>query len=291
MTTPARPRIRVTTYHPEATDYVRRVGLVGAGVSPGTAGAVSRFCFAADRGGWRDRILRLNPMVGGQTGAATGLNACLVPLYRAASPTATPLGGATDTNFNFTSADYAETGANGGLLGDGTTKYLNTGFNVDQLPAASNCHLSAYIRGTQDITTVRAVIGALFNGVTDRYRLFVSSIGSTSPNFTIHSELGKAEQIAVVNRLNTNAGHLVSSRTGPAAFSVYDDGAAIGSNVNTVVETVGATPFLVFARTGPTEFYNGRIAGYSIGAGMTAAQVASFTAAFQAFQAALGRAV
>jgi hypothetical protein len=189
----------------------------------------------------------------------------------------------------FVTNDYTETGASGGLLGDGSTKYLDTGLNVDALTAAS-CHLAAYVRGTQDITTPRALIGALFNGVADRYRLFASQTGTPATNYSLLSELGKANQ-ASATLLNANAGLIVASRTTNARLDLYDDGVAVGTPSTTATaELTGAAPFLVFARTGPTEFYNGRMAGYSIGAGMSAAQVAAYSTAMLAFQTSLGRA-
>jgi hypothetical protein len=282
-----RPR---NALHPEAADWAARV--VANGGTVGTSlPAVSAFCRAIDAAGIRDRFVRLNLFCGGPSGTVAGLNACLVPLYRGPTPGGATLGGSTDTNTGsvFVTADYTETEASGGLLGDGSTKYLDTGLNVDALTAAS-CHLSAYIRGTQDITTPRALIGALFNGVADRYRIFLNNTGTPAVNYTLFSELGKTNN-ANVNLVNANAGLLLSSRTTNARLDLYDDGAATGTpNTTATTELTGATPFLVFARTGPTEFYNGRMAGYSIGAGMSSAQVAAYSTAMLAFQTALGRA-
>jgi hypothetical protein len=201
-------------------------------------------------------------------------------------------GNTTDTNNAFVGVgtDYADTGASGGLLGNGTTKYLNTGFNVDQLPGAANCHLSSFITGTQDITSVRTLVGTIFNSVTDRYRLFLRIDSSTPPNYTLQVDLGKSEGVLQTNRTNTSGGLLVGSRTSTTNLSLYANGASAGApNTNPVAETTGASPFFVFARNGPTEYYNGRMAAYSIGAGMTAAQVTAYNTAMQAFQSAMGR--
>jgi hypothetical protein len=283
-----RPR---NALHPEAANWAARV--VANGGTVGTSlPAVSAFCSAIGAvAGLRACFTRLNLFCGGPSGTAAGLNACLVPLYRSPVPGGAPLGGATDTNTGsvFVTADYTETGASGGLLGDGSTKYLNTGLNVDALAAAS-CHLAAYICGTQDITTGRALVGAMFNGVSDRYRLFLSQTGTPAVNYFVQSELGKANN-AFSTLANANGGLLLSSRTTASKLDLYDDGVATGTpNTTATAELTGATPFLVFARTGPTEFYNGRMAGYSIGAGMSSAQVAAYSTAMLAFQTALGRA-
>jgi hypothetical protein len=259
----------------------------GGSVSATTLSAVSDFCGRIDAASLRDRFYRLNLFCG------SNLNAALVPLYRGPSLGGTQYGGATDTNNAFVGVgtDYAETGASGGLTGNGTTKYLNTGFNVDRLPGAANCHLSSFITGTQDITSVRTLVGTIFNGVTDRYRLFLRTDSSTPPNYTLQIDLGKSEGVTQINRTNTSGGLLVGSRTSTTNLSLYANGASAGSpNTNAVAETTGASPFFVFARNGPAEYYNGRMAAYSIGAGMTAAQVTAYHTAIQAFQSAMGRA-
>lgn len=275
---------RRDTAHPEAADWAARV--VSNGGTVGTSlPAVNAFCNAIDAAGIRDRFYRLNLFCG------TGLNSALVPLYRGPSLGGTQYGNAKDTNNAFVGigTDYAETGATGGLTGNGTTKYLNTGFNVDQLPGAANCHLSSFITGTQDIASARTLVGVLFNGVTDRYRLFLQLSGSTAPNYGIQTELGKANSAAATNRTNTNGGLILASRTSTTLLTLYDDAVSIGTTGTSTAETTGASPFFVFARNGPTEFYNGRMAAYSIGAGMTGAEVTAYNTAIQAFQTAMGR--
>jgi hypothetical protein len=274
-----RPR---QTLHPEAANWASRVRANGGSVSGSTLDAVSRFCASIAAAGIRDRFYRLNLFCGT---ADASLIAVRTPLYRGPSLSGTQFGNTLDTNINFAITDYAESS---GLTGDGTSKYLNTGFNVDQLPGAANCHLSSYIRGTQNIASARALVGVLFNGVTDRYRLFLS--GSTAGNYNIASELGKATQAGQGGRPNAGGGLMVSSRTSTTSLTLYDDGVSIGSASDSTAETTGAFPFFVFARNGPTEYYNGIMAGYSIGAGMGQSQVTSYYNAMNAFQTELGRA-
>jgi hypothetical protein len=278
-----RPR---QTIHPEAAAWAARVVANGSSVSGLTLSAVDKFCKAIASAGIRDRFYRLNLFCG------TGLNAALVPLYRGPSLGGTQYGGATDTNLGspaFLAGDYNEMGTSGGLLGNGSSKYLNTAFNVDQLPGAANCHIASFITGTQDITAVRTLVGTIFNGVTDRYRLFVRTDGSTSPNYTLQVDLGKSDAASQINRTNTSSGLFVGSRTSTTRLVLYANAAQVGINETPVAETTGASPFFVFARNGPTEFYNGRMAAYSIGAGMDAPQVTAYNTAMQAFQTAMTR--
>jgi hypothetical protein len=255
-------------------------------VSGTTLSAVSKFCASIDQAGIRSKFRRLNLFCG--TSDAS-LVAVRTPLYRGESRTGTQYGNTLDTNVNFVEGDYAETGASGGLLGNGTSKYLNTGFNVSDLPGAANCHIASYIRGTQDIASARTLVGVLFNSVTDRYRLFLQLSGSSAPNYGIQTELGKAVSVSVVNRTNTNGGLILASRTSTTSLSLYDDGVSLATTAASTAETTVASPFFVFARNGPTEYYNGRMAAYSIGAGLSDAEATSYYTALNTFQTALSR--
>lgn len=273
-----------TSVHPEAAAWSSAVVANGGSVSGTTLRAVSQFCRDIEAAGIRSKFRRLNLMAG------TGLNAALVPLYRGESRTGTQYGNTVDQSLgspSFGEGDYSEAT---GLQGNGSSKYINTGFNVDDIPAAASCHLSAYIRGTQSVSGPMGVIGAIFNGVTDRYRIALNT--STAGNFTTNSELGKATQIVAV-RANTADGLYTLSRTSTTSLTHYNDASSFGTNTASTAETTDAFPFYVFCRNSaanvPLEFYNGVMAGYSIGAGLTSGDVSAYHTALQAFQTALGR--
>lgn len=274
-----------SAFHPEAQVWRNAVIAGGGSVSGTTLKAVSDFCKDIDAAGIRSKFRRLNLFCG--TSDAS-LVAVRTPLYRGESRTGTQYGNTLDTNVNFVQGDYAETGASGGLLGDGSTKYLNTGFNVSDLPGAANCHLASYVRGTQSITSARTLIGVLFNGVTDRYRLFLSDSGNSGSFYNPNANLGKATT-AAVSRVNGNGGLLVASRTSTTSLTLYDDAVSVATNAASTAETTGAAPFFVFARNGPVEYYNNTMAGYSIGAGLSDAEVTSYYNAMNKFQTALSR--
>ncbi len=104
-------------WNADAADWIKRVEANSGSVSTATANAVTNFCNAIDAAGIRGKFYRLNLFCG------TGLNACLVPLYRGPSLSGTQYGNATETNNGpFVSGDYVETGTGGGLLGNGTSK-------------------------------------------------------------------------------------------------------------------------------------------------------------------------
>lgn len=270
--------------HPEAAAWQASVVANGASVSGSTLRAVSQFCKDIDAAGIRDRFYRLNLFCG------SNLNAALVPLYRGPTFGGTAYGNTVDQSLgspSFLEGDYSEAT---GIQGNGSSKYLNTGFNVDQLPGAADCHLSAYIRGTQSVSAAMGVIGAIFNGVTDRYRIGFNT--STAGNFSTNSELGKATQINAV-RANTADGLYTLSRTSTTSLTHYNNASSFGTNTASTAETTGAFSLYVFCRNSaantPIEFYNGVMAGYSIGAGLTSDDVSAYYTALQSFQTAIGR--
>ena len=275
-----------TSVHPEAAAWNSAVVANGGSVSGTTLRAVSQFCRDIDAAGIRAKFRRVNLFAGDSDAS---LVAVRTPLYRGESRTGTQYGNALDTNVNFVEGDYTETGASGGLLGNGTSKYLNTGFNVDQLPGAADCHLSAYIRGTQDIASARTLLGVLFNVVTDRYRMFLAATGNIATFYNVTTELGKATQAVAESLANTNGGLILSTRTSTTSLTLYKNAVSIGTNTASTALLTGPAPFFVFARNGPVEYYNGLMAGYSIGAGMSGAEVTSYYNAMDAFQTALSR--
>ena len=143
---PMNPRLLVprATAHPEASAWRSLVVANGGSVSATTLRAVSNFCAAIDAAGIRDRFARVNLFCG------DSLNAALVPLYRSFTFGGQSLGNATDTNNAFVGVgtDYAETGAGGGLQGNGTSKRLDTGLNQDDIvdPPLTG-HMSIYDMG------------------------------------------------------------------------------------------------------------------------------------------------
>ena len=114
--------------HPEAAAWRSAVVANGGSVSASTVKAVSAFCAAINAAGIRDRFYRLSLMCGDSD---VSLVAVRTPLYRGPSLGGTQYGNALDTNNNFVQGDYAETGATGGLKGNGSSKYLDTGLQSD----------------------------------------------------------------------------------------------------------------------------------------------------------------
>jgi hypothetical protein len=264
-----------TSGHPEALAWRDAVIANGGTVSASTMTAVTTFCRAIDSAGLRDRFYRLSLMAG------DGLLAALVPLYRGPSRTGTQYGNTADTNVNFVSGDYTLAT---GLTGNGSTKYLQTGVSSSAWITGGNVqsHLAVYKR-----TSVNsgALLSARSSTLVNNWELGAGGnvLGGSGGSFAIPTP---------------HDSFIGVTRTASTAIVAFRR--TVLSAENTVSGTVTGTsiPFAVFARNDqatdinaytPALFSNQTLAAYSIGAGLSVAQIALYDAAMQAFQTALGR--
>jgi len=273
------------TLHHEAIDWAKRVSENGGTISSSVIRAVSAFCAAADStgpGGFRSAIYRLNPFAGGN------LSGALVPLYRGPTFGGTVFGGVTDTNVNFVSADFTETGVNGGLKGNGVNKYLRTTTVTSSIPSLLSSHAS--VSGKEIETSGDVVLFGAWNGGNDFSRFQLDAYRSASSGRSVRiGPLG-----AVLSSPSSVESHLIGTRTSATNLSLYSSGSLVAT------ETTNRTP-IALAGVGPYVFglnpNNGvatsvsaaRLTMYSMGSGLTATQAAAFSAAVAAFNAALGR--
>lgn len=275
--------------HPEALSWRSRVIANGGTVSSTTLKAVSEFCRSIDAtAGLRATLLRVNLFCG------TGLEACLVPLYRGQSRTGTQYGNTTDTNSNFVSGDYTETGTSGGL-GTGSTnstKSLDTGL----VPFNSginhnNCHLSFYSRSGN--TSTGAVMSSGRSPLPQE--LLQWYINGTSGSVGHIFRSGGPSNSGLESQVSLRTGHMIAQR-GSSGAAMYRNGV----NLNLTSTTTNATTFAtdappalrVFARNyqGTVDQYIATtLQAYSIGLVMTDAQAAAYYTALQTFETALGR--
>lgn len=278
--------------HPEAADWANRVRANGGTVSGSTLLAVSRFCRAIDAAGIRDRFFRLNLFCGNSDAS---LNAVRTPLYRGQSRTGTQFGNTTDTNNNFVEGDYAE---NNGLLGNGSTKWLNTGFNANAAGlTTSSVHLSAvWPQYSHPASSTYQAISIHNAAVNDRYYVLATAFGPSTTR--VECSLGQTTQTAVHPVADTNGatvqgGLWVASRTSTTNLRFYRGSTELASNTsNIAASALPSTDMAVFVRWNGSAFFGysaARLRAYSAGLGMAAQQVADFNNAMTALQTALGR--
>lgn len=278
-----RPRASGSVLHPDASDWITRVTANGGSASSTTLAAVSTFCAAIQAAGIRDRFYRLNLFCG------TGLNAVLVPLYRNTSLTGSGLGNTTDTNNNFVSGDYVELGSNtGGLKGNGSSKWLNTGLNPVTVGfSVASHHLSVYVKGTEASGTSRAMIGNANTGDSPSALFFVTS--GTAERFTFPQALAQATSggTSIDGMLTgTVEGGESNYYRGTASQATSEDGSVAFPDRSYAVFASQNTPGGVFLYSLARYFR-----AYSLGLGLTSAQLTAYYNAMQAFQTALDRQV
>lgn len=280
----------ISTVHPEAASWAARVVANGGTVGTSLA-AVSKFCRAIDAAGIRDRFYRLNLFCGGTSGTASGLAACLVPLYRGPSLGGTQYGSGTDANTGpFAVGDYAETGASGGLTGNGSSKFLKTGLTTSALPQISTGHLSVYA-STLPTAGIYGLITSWGSGFADPIYAIEANRNGAGQLFTSWGNNFPAVNISS----GVGTGLLMTSRTLGTSLKAYRNGSQIGTTSTTSITPAANTGggFGVFANVpqdgAGANWFPGRLAGYSIGAGMDDTQAAAFSTAMTAFQTALGR--
>jgi hypothetical protein len=270
----------------DARDWLTRVYNAGGTVSTSTAEAVQTFCNAITAAGIRDRFFRLNLLCG------NNIEACVVPLYRGPTRTGTQYGNLTDRNFRFGSEDYIERGVTGGLTGDGTTKYLQTGLSpADISPAFPGFHAAAYKMTT---AISGALLGSRFSHSTDGAQTQIYELGAGG-----NTAGGGTGVVAWSGTNNALLGVMRQSSTNAFSFRNDQKSAATTSSVTPAGTPL---PFTVFCRNfvvasaapstySPNLFTDQRLGAYSIGGGMTDEQLAAYATAMQAFQTALNRQV
>jgi hypothetical protein len=269
----------------DAQDWISRVYANGGSVSSATASAVNQFCVDIANAGIRDRFYRLNLFCGNSDAS---LVAVRTPLYRGPSLSGTQYGGATDTNASFAAAtDYAETGANGGLKGDGSTKFLNTGFPANAA-ALGDRHLAVYER-VKSSSTYKVSIGARTQ-VTSPFFWELETLNLA----TTYGAYGGNTAVAASSLNYTGGAMWLASQSSASSLSLYKNGslAASSSSVNATNTYSGNVYVFALNEAGNTYYHSdGRFGGYSIGLAMTDAQAAAYYTAMQAFQTALSRQV
>jgi hypothetical protein len=266
----------------DAQSWINRVYGNGGTVSPATASAVNTLCNSIDAAGIRDRFYRLGIFAG------SNLAAALVPLYRGPAFGGTTYGNATDTNVGpFVSGDYGETGATGGLKGNGTSKYLRPGITPSILPSPNtDSHVACYFAAASLTNNAHQVGLYDFSGTGDM-------VGVSTTATTTRAALGGSNVFASATPTALPA-MVIGSRTSGASLTQYLNGTAGTANTTSVSSSSSTAEIAIFARNTPGGggyqlFSPDYIRAYSYGLSMTAAQAAAYNAAMQDFQTALGR--
>jgi hypothetical protein len=196
---------------------------------------------------------------------------CILAGARTLTGALVPLVGAAPTRFNFASGDYSR---KTGLVGDGSTKYLNSNRNNNADPQNSK-HLTAFV--SQIGTTNRSIMGAGSAGTTGISTLFHRNIGTYIFRNNANTLYDPGVAFA--------SGLMGASRQSSGSFTVR------ASAVNYTASVASEAPFdgnIEVFRAGNAPLGDARISFYSIGESLDLALLDSrVTTLINAFDAAI----
>jgi hypothetical protein len=224
-------------FDPDAVAYFTAIATAGSSISDTNKVAVNAFITGCKADGiWAS--IKASCLLAGPD----SLTGALVPLV-----------GAAPTNFNFVSGDYSRTT---GLVGDGTTKYLNSNRNNNADPQ-NNQHLAVRVTSANTSGGNASFIG---NGLGD---VGCSQIINAGGTFYVRT---RSQNASITDELTTGeiiTGTVAISRSSSATYSVIQK-----AGVVTTVTIPSETPFsqntVVFGRNLAANS-NARISFYSIG--------------------------
>lgn len=275
----------------DAQNWIDRVYANGGTVTASTAAAVNQFCNDIENapgGSIRDRFYRLNLFCG------TGLNACLVPLYRGQSLGGAQFGNTIDTNNGpFVEGNYVETGATGGLwyggVGTNSSKYLNTGLPQSTI-SLTNLHLSASLRDGETTYSGESTLIGHYNSTQADFVSLRQAVTTGAREFLAGSFGASIASAAA----SSTEPHVMGVRSGLTATNLYRAGVSVASSAVSVGSvSTSALPYFVFARNNsgtPNNYTSARLRMYSIGTAMDGTAALAFANAVAAFNTAMGRA-
>ena len=234
-------------FDPDTRAYITAVESAdGQALEPGVRTALDAFVRGCKSDGIWDAIKASCIMAGART-----LEGALVPLK-----------GTAPTNFNFVSGDYNR---KTGLVGDGSTKYLDSNRNNNADPQ-NNFHISVHVTNIGSSIN-GALLGGLNSVATDPGS--VSLLGNTTTNLVFaraKSALGIQTTISYV------PGLVGMSRSVSTSYLVR--GGSINETISTTTDGNIAANLAVFRRQAESPLYsNARLSYYSIGSALDLAKL------------------
>jgi hypothetical protein len=265
-----------TTNHPDVNNWLNTVALNGGSASSSTIAALNVFCNSIESAGLRNKFYRLNLFCG------NNLQACLVPIYGAVTP---------DINYNnnFISSDYNETGASGGLQGNGVSKGLLTGMSVSSF--STNFHVSTYVSVISTTTNTYDICGMNSDTNNDRIGLGCIFFAAAGYVFSCY-QLANTPYTAQISGYGPGF-YIGSCATNTA--KLYKNASIVGNTTNTGSNRIPQNyPIMIFggSQSGSNimrSFSPARLNAYSIGDALTDSEASSFNTIMQTFQTALNR--
>jgi hypothetical protein len=235
-------------FDPDALDYINRVETAdGERLEPRVRTAINQFVLGCKQDGvWTSLV-----------------TSCIMAGARTVAGAITPLVGNAPTNNNFVSSDYSRTL---GLIGNGTNKYLSTGYNNNDTTnfPQNDSHISCYI------TTSQTNGSGVFVGTQSTLGAILSIQYGTTTNIVFRNRVTAGRTFS-----SAPIGFQASTRNNSANFSsrVTYSGGLISDATTTAASSAPSSQlfgvFCGFSSTTPNGFSTARMSFYSIGKSLT----------------------
>jgi len=188
-------------------------------------------------------------------------SSCILAGARTLAGALVPLRGTAPTNFNFVSGDYNR---KTGLIGNGTTKYLDSNRNNNTSPQ-NNFHAAVHVTQPHTAATNTTYLGVALGGAGISH-LGVAKSGANDLFFRVQTSAASSSAGA-----GNTTGFIGVSRLEASSYNIRF------GNSNTNVIAASEIPhngnLLVFGRVAGQPYVDGRIAFYSIGQSLNLAQL------------------
>ena len=256
-------------FDPDAADYFTRIVASGSSISVDNKAAVNTLFLALKTQSIWTLISELYLFAG-----VDNLTGCLVKAK----------GSGSLSNTNFAGGDHNRTT---GLLGNGSSKYLNTGLANNALSGTSN-HI--FVEGSGFETSGDRIPAGVYNGG-PATTLFILDFYSASIFSRAYRSASGA--IGAVPRITTGlitSGSLCGTRTSASSASIYQNGSLSNNNTTSVSPAFSTRPIFVFALNNigsPGGYTAARLRAVSIGSGLSDAQASSLNAAIATYMSSL----
>jgi hypothetical protein len=229
------PRRRVSAYDADAQAYISAVEAAdGQALEAAVKDVINAFVVGCKADGIWAALKACCILAGART-----LSGCLVPVV-----------GPAPTNFGFTEPRYNR---KTGLLGDGSSMYLNSNRNIVADPQ-DDCHTSVYVSTARSNSCV--YLGCDPGARNSIYALDGNNIGFSLRQFAVSYSSAPLSTV----------GFMGQSRSSSSTLSSRVANASVSFNVNSTA--TGSGNFLIFARLSSgviASHANARLSFYSIG--------------------------
>lgn len=266
-----------TTLDPDALNWQTNIVAVGSSVSASTLLAASNFAIAAKAHNYWSKLIIVCPIAG-----TNEVSARRYLKYPGTITNALSVG---------TVMTYNETGASGGIVGNGTSSYWNTQYNPSSAGASvSSFSLWGYANTTSAAGTSRFILHNSAVDFTNATTLGWVLTGTTETGNVAAQTVPATPQYAT-GTTTARTGFLGVNVNGSRAMQYYVNGSSVGGTTNATGAFSNFNLHLLAQSAGgvASGFSTRRISFFVISTGLDSTDISNLYTDVLAFQTALSR--